>query len=127
MAASQTTPFHVRKRNHDLSVCPRSAARDRIDDRHWLLPIEWVCLSSLGNPSRVILAWVLCGVWAIAGAIGYGALAKRVPLSGGEYLYLTRLMHPFHRFPRGWISLVAGFTVLSPLWPRRLSSMHYRR
>ncbi len=68
-------------------------------------------LLSLGNPSRVILAWVLCGVWAIAGAIGYGALAKRVPLSGGEYLYLTRLMHPSIGFLAGWISLVAGFTV----------------
>lgn len=68
-------------------------------------------LISLGNPSRVILAWVLCGGWAIAGAIGYGALAKRVPLSGGEYLYLTRLIHPSIGFLAGWISLVAGFTV----------------
>ena len=68
-------------------------------------------LMSLGNPSRVILAWVLCGGWAIAGAIGYGALAKRVPLSGGEYLYLTRLLHPSIGFLAGWISLVAGFTV----------------
>ena len=68
-------------------------------------------LNALGNPARVILAWVLCGIWAIAGAIGYGALAKRVPFSGGEYLYLTRLMHPSIGFLAGWISLVAGFTV----------------
>ncbi len=68
-------------------------------------------LGSLGSPSRVILAWVLCGVWAIAGAIAYGALAKRVPLSGGEYLYLSRLLHPSIGFLAGWISLVAGFTV----------------
>ena len=68
-------------------------------------------LLALGNPSRVILAWILCGVWAIAGAIGYGALVRRLPLSGGEYLYLTRLMHPSIGFLAGWISLVAGFTV----------------
>ncbi len=68
-------------------------------------------LGSLGNPNRVILAWVLCGVWAITGAIGYGAIARRVPLSGGEYLYLTQLVHPAIGFLAGWISLVAGFTV----------------
>lgn len=68
-------------------------------------------IGSLGNPSRVILAWVLCGGWAIVGAIGYGALAKRVPLSGGEYLFLSRLIHPSVGFLAGWISLVAGFTV----------------
>ncbi|MCC6510383.1 MAG: APC family permease [Pirellulaceae bacterium] len=67
-------------------------------------------LLSLGNPGRVVLAWVLCGGWALAGAVAYGALARRVPLSGGEYLYLSRLMHPSIGFLAGWISLVAGFT-----------------
>ena len=67
-------------------------------------------LGALGNPGRVMLAWWLCGVWAIAGAIAYGALARRLPLSGGEYLFLSRLVHPSVGFLAGWISVIAGFT-----------------
>ncbi len=67
-------------------------------------------LGTLGHPGRVMLAWWLCGLWAICGAIAYGALARRLPLSGGEYLFLSRLVHPSVGFLAGWISLVAGFT-----------------
>jgi amino acid transporter len=67
-------------------------------------------LLSLGSPQRVLLAWFLAGLWAISGAVAYGGLARRVPLSGGEYVYLSRLMHPAIGFLAGWISLIAGFT-----------------
>src|SRR5690606_8343845 len=67
-------------------------------------------LDTVGSPGRVRLAWWLCGLWAIAGAIAYGGLARRLPLSGGEYLFLSRLVHPSVGFLAGWISLVAGFT-----------------
>lgn len=67
-------------------------------------------LAALGNPDRVMLAWWLCGVWAISGAIAYGALVSRLPMSGGEYLFLSRFCHPSIGFLAGWISLIAGFT-----------------
>lgn len=67
-------------------------------------------LAALGNPGRVMLAWSLCGVWAICGAISYGGLVARLPQSGGEYLFLSRFVHPSVGFLAGWISLVAGFT-----------------
>lgn len=67
-------------------------------------------IAMLGNPDRVMFAWCICGVWAICGAIAYGALAARLPLSGGEYLFLSRLVHPSVGFIAGWISLIAGFT-----------------
>ncbi len=67
-------------------------------------------LAALGNPARVMLAWWLCGVWAICGAIAYGALVSRLPMSGGEYLFLSRFCHPSIGFLAGWISLIAGFT-----------------
>ncbi len=67
-------------------------------------------LAALGNPGRVMFAWVLCGLWALCGAVGYGVLAARVPHSGGEYLYLSRLAHPSLGFLAGWISLIAGFS-----------------
>jgi APA family basic amino acid/polyamine antiporter len=67
-------------------------------------------LTDLGSPGRVLAAWVVGGVIAICGAIGYGALARRLTESGGEYLFLSRVLHPAAGFVAGWISLIAGFT-----------------
>lgn len=67
-------------------------------------------LSSLGSPGRVLLAWGIGGVIALCGAIAYGELARRLPISGGEYLYLSRQLHPFAGFLAGWVSLTAGFS-----------------
>ena len=67
-------------------------------------------LASLGSPSRVLLAWLAGGCVAICGAIAYGELARRLPVSGGEYLYLSRRLHPFWGFLAGWVSLTAGFS-----------------
>jgi amino acid transporter len=67
-------------------------------------------LGDLGSPLRVLLAWLIGGVLAVCGALSYGALARLVPESGGEYLYLSRTIHPCIGFVAGWISLLAGFT-----------------
>jgi len=67
-------------------------------------------LADLGSPGWVLAAWVVGGAIAICGAIGYGALARRLTESGGEYLFLARVLHPAAGFVAGWISLVAGFT-----------------
>lgn len=67
-------------------------------------------LSSLGRADLVMWVWGIAGVMALCGAVSYGAIAKRLPDSGGEYLYLSRLIHPSVGFLAGWISLVAGFT-----------------
>jgi len=67
-------------------------------------------LADLQSPARVLLAWSIGGAIAICGAIAYGELARRLPQSGGEYLYLSRLLHPFVGFLAGWISLTVGFS-----------------
>lgn len=67
-------------------------------------------LADLGTPSRVIAAWVIGGLVALSGAVGYGALARRIAHSGGEYLFLSRIVHPAVGFLAGWVSLLAGFT-----------------
>lgn len=67
-------------------------------------------MAALEHPGRVMLAWWICGLWAICGAVAYGALVSRLPMSGGEYLFLSRFVHPAVGFLAGWISLVAGFT-----------------
>ena len=67
-------------------------------------------LGDLGSPLRVLAAWLAGGLLALCGAISYGALARLIPDSAGEYLYLSRTVHPAAGFVAGWVSLLAGFT-----------------
>jgi APA family basic amino acid/polyamine antiporter len=67
-------------------------------------------LGELGSPLRVLAAWLIGGLLALCGALSYGALARLLPESGGEYLYLSRVFHPCIGVIAGWISLLAGFT-----------------
>lgn len=67
-------------------------------------------LADLHTPGRVMMAWLVGGLLAACGAIGYGALVRRLTESGGEYLFLSRLVHPAVGFLAGWVSLLAGFT-----------------
>ena len=67
-------------------------------------------LGDLGSPLRVLAAWAVGGLLALCGALSYGALTRLIPESGGEYLYLSRVIHPSVGFIAGWISLLAGFT-----------------
>ena len=67
-------------------------------------------LADLGSPNLVMLAWFVGGVMAVLGALCYGALAARLTDSGGEYLFLSRTLHPALGFIAGWVSLWAGFT-----------------
>src|SRR5262245_19400845 len=80
-------------------------------------------LADLGTPGRVLLAWLVGGASAACGALCYGALARAIPESGGEYTYLARTLHPLAGFLAGWISLLAGFT--APIAAAALSLQVY--
>tara|TARA_B110000881_G_scaffold110852_1_gene97289 strand:+ start:249 stop:1505 length:1257 start_codon:yes stop_codon:yes gene_type:complete len=67
-------------------------------------------LASLGDPKLVLLAWLVAGLIAICGAFSYGLLIRRMPVSGGEYVFLSKAVHPFAGFVAGWVSLLAGFS-----------------
>jgi APA family basic amino acid/polyamine antiporter len=67
-------------------------------------------LKDLGSPWLVLLAWLAGGVIAALGALSYGALARRIPESGGEFIFLSRTIHPAAGFVAGWISLLVGFS-----------------
>ncbi|MCF7669232.1 MAG: amino acid permease [Verrucomicrobia bacterium] len=69
-----------------------------------------ILLENLGSPWLVLLAWVVGGGIAVLGAINYGALARRLPESGGEYLFLSRTLHPSLGYVAGWISFLVGFS-----------------
>jgi len=59
----------------------------------------------------ILLAWLVGGVLAMAGARAYAAVAELVPRSGGEYRYLSDLVHPWLGYLAGWTSLLAGFSM----------------
>ena len=70
-----------------------------------------ILLDILGSPWLVLLTWLLGGVIALLGALCYGALAQRIPESGGEYIFLSRTLNPMAAYVAGWLSLIVGFAV----------------
>ena len=67
-------------------------------------------LADLKSPWLVLLVWLLGGVLAALGALSYGALARKIPESGGEYTFLSKTLHPRAGHIAGWISLLVGFS-----------------
>jgi len=57
----------------------------------------------------ILLAWLLGAVLAMAGARAYAEVSILVPRSGGEYRYLSELIHPAVGYLAGWASLLVGF------------------
>jgi APA family basic amino acid/polyamine antiporter len=57
----------------------------------------------------ILLGWLLGGVIALCGALCYGEVGANLPHSGGEYYYLSRLLHPSLGFMSGGVSLIVGF------------------
>jgi APA family basic amino acid/polyamine antiporter len=57
----------------------------------------------------ILLAWLLGGVVALCGALCYGEIGANLPESGGEYYYLSRLLHPALGFISGAVTLLVGF------------------
>ena len=67
-------------------------------------------IGDLGSRWAVLGVWIGGGVIAMLGALSYGALARRIPESGGEYLFLSKTLHPAAGYLAGWTSLLAGFS-----------------
>jgi APA family basic amino acid/polyamine antiporter len=63
----------------------------------------------LGDPSLILLVWLIGGLIAFAGALSYSELGAAFPIAGGEYTYLRRTYGPFLGFLSGWASFTVGF------------------
>ncbi|MBK5256838.1 MAG: APC family permease [Vicinamibacteria bacterium] len=62
------------------------------------------------SPGLILLSWTLGAIIALSGARAYATVATWVPRSGGEYRYLSDLMHPALGCLAGWGSLLVGFS-----------------
>ena len=58
----------------------------------------------------ILIAWMLGTVIAICGVIAYSGVVAAIRESGGEYRFLSDLIHPFLGYVAGWGSLVLGFS-----------------
>lgn len=77
------------------------------------------------GPGAIMLAWLLGTGIALAGARAYAEVAQLVPRSGGEYRYLSDLLHPVLGTLAGWASLLFGFS--APIAVAALAAGHFTR
>lgn len=63
----------------------------------------------IGDPSLILVLWVLGALLALAGALSYSELGTALPEVGGEYVYIRRAYHPLLGFLSGWTSFTIGF------------------
>ncbi|MDR0338653.1 MAG: amino acid permease [Desulfovibrio sp.] len=62
------------------------------------------------NPGQILAAWIVGTLIALAGARAYSGIVRLVPRSGGEYRFLSTLVHPVLGYLAGWASLLIGFS-----------------
>ena len=62
------------------------------------------------SPQQILTAWIVGTMIALAGAKAYSGITQLVPQSGGEYRFLSTLVHPALGYLAGWASLLVGFS-----------------
>lgn len=67
-------------------------------------------LEDIQNTWSIILIWSIGGLLALIGAFTYAELGTNFEESGGDYIFLSRLFHPFLGYLYAWVSLTVGFT-----------------
>lgn len=69
-----------------------------------------IMASHVPSPFWIMVCWLLGGIVALSGALCYSELATRMPVVGGEYIYLKTIFHPSLGFLTGWTSFFVGFS-----------------
>jgi APA family basic amino acid/polyamine antiporter len=63
---------------------------------------------TLGNPTWVLVAWVVGGALSLTGALAYAELGSIMPDAGGEYVYLKEGYGEMWGFLYGWMRFWIG-------------------
>lgn len=66
----------------------------------------YVVAQRVHSPVLMLAVWVAGGVIAILGAFVYAELGDRMPEVGGQYVYLSKALHPSVGFLYGWVLLL---------------------
>ena len=66
-------------------------------------------LNLVQNAWSLLSLWFLGALMAVFGALSYAELGTRFPRLGGEYRYLSELIHPLAGYLAGWVSLTVAF------------------
>lgn len=81
----------------------------------------------LGNPTAILLVWLLGGVVAITGSLTFAELAGRFPDAGGVYVYIRESFGRIWAFLYGWCILTVitsgAIAALSLTFARYLSAL----
>lgn len=67
----------------------------------------------LGSPGLILLAWLLGGIVALAGALTLAEVATMYPRQGGGFVYVLEAFGPWAAFFKGWGSFLVGFPASS--------------
>ena len=67
------------------------------------------------GPGVILAAWAIGALLAALGVAAYAELARLIPRSGGEYRFVSELLHPIVGILAGWSSLLFGFSAPIPI------------
>lgn len=67
-------------------------------------------LIDLKSSWSIVLLWLIGGLMALIGAFTYAELGTHFKNSGGDYIFLSKIFHPFLGYLYAWTSLMVGFS-----------------
>jgi APA family basic amino acid/polyamine antiporter len=67
-----------------------------------------IMAAALPSPSLLLLAWLVGGLFALAGALTYAELGAMFPRAGGVYIYLHEAFGALPAFLYGWTMLLVA-------------------
>lgn len=68
-------------------------------------------LAVVQNTWSIVLLWIFGGVLALIGAFSMAELGTHYPNeNGGDYVFISKALHPFFGYLSAFVSLVAGFS-----------------
>ena len=79
-------------------------------------------IADIKSVFALLMLWIVGGIVAMSGALSYGELASKLPRSGGEYHFLSKIYHPMLGFLAGWVSFLVAFSAPTALAAMAMAS-----